>query len=524
MGYTIHVCVYDKLLLVLSRQSVRRRVSKRKSRLLGGQFGLATQTIREESPSPIPSSQARKLSLENTDPVRVFGTSPTKHGAVGRKLSEQTTPTQSPVKVNPNLPGQRKISLDAALSGAPKFAPNGALVHQTKKTPAERPTFLMTSVDSDTEDHEYLNIDPQSYQRENGQQMSTELHRKIGSPITSDSDVDTSSSWAAKSGLGASSKLQQQQQQLGSRSREVKGKIRQWERRPSSDSEDSVSSPPTSITRRPIAAPRATKPALKPKPKLVGNQKVPPRPRMSQIDRARGKAGAVQKEETQLQVEQQPRMPSRPRGTEIRRARQAKQPTTSPVPPSQTPTPPPSTPIITATNYEGDRPVIPSSKNSAFKAINARRSPSPSRPGLAVVREERETEMSTSASHGLRPANQRPRSPRGKSPSRTPNSPVSSMTSSLSPLAPSNSPNTPRKDHNHTGTAPPDARTSPSPSPTPSPSPLAGLAIGGDGNPLNQQMAETLIKYILASQDSGLKNALCECIMSNPEAVKALHK
>ena len=490
-------------------------MSKRKSRLLGGQFGLANNalqappTIREESPSPKPSRQARKLSLETTE---ILSTSPTKHTSVGRKLSEQTIPTQPVIKVDPNLPGQRKISLDAALSGAPKIAPDGALVHQTK-TPAERPSFLTTSVDSDTEDHEYFNIDPQSYFRESGQQRSTELQHKMGSPITSDSDVDTSSSWAAKSGLRGPSK-QQQQQQLGNRSREVKSKVRQWEGRLSSDSEDSISSPTTSVTRRPIATPRAMKPALKPKPKLVGDQKVPPRPRMSQIDRARGKAGAVQKEEPHLQVEQQqPRMPSRPRGTEIRRARQAKQTTTSPISTSQTPTPPlSSNPTITATNYERG-PVIPSSKNSAFKAINARRSPSPSRPGLEVVREERETEMTTSAVNGLRPANQRLRS-RGKSPSRTPNSSVSS---SLSPL---NSLNTPRKDHNHTETDTPDATSSPSPAP----SPLPGLAVGGDGNPLNQQMAETLIKYILASQDSGLKNALCECIMSNPEAVKALQK
>ena len=41
-------------------------------------------------------------------------------------------------------------------------------------------------------------------------------------------------------------------------------------------------------------------------------------------------------------------------------------------------------------------------------------------------------------------------------------------------------------------------------------------------NPLSQQMADTLIKYILASEDPGLKDALRQIITSNPQAMKVI--
>lgn len=379
------------------------------------------------------------------------------------------------------------------------------------------------SVDSDPEieDHEYSNIiDTQAYLRERREQKLRELQQKIGSPATSDSEAerDTSSSWTTgMSSFGGSS--QQQQQGVspsGGKVREVKGKIRQWERRLSSDSEDSISSP----TRRPIATPRARKPELKPKPKL-DQQKVPPRPRMSQIYRARGKnggevmVGPTVPEEQLPQVEQQPRMPQRPRGTEIRRARQeGGKPFNIPQPPKS---PSPSTaPTIMATDDEGDQKVLSSTGKSAFKPIspNQRRSPSP---GLTVVKEERSEDAGTTPSAlGL---NSRSRSPRGqgRSASRSPSPSVFTSTGvSLAPPKPA------RKDCSHSES---DVPLSPASS-SPASSPVnAGITNGNEGgNPFNQQMAETLIKYVLASQDSSLKNALRECIMSNPEAVEALQK
>ena len=461
---------------------------------------------RKLSPSPT-RSQPRKLSLESADPTMIT-IPPTKHDNVARKLSEHTIPTQERVLINPHLPGQRKISLDAALSGAPKIAADGSLVHPKKRSP-ETSKSPITIVDSDTDDHEYFNIDPQAYLQEKRQQKLKELQQKITSPATSDSEVDTSSSWNGRSSLGGSQP---------DRKRVLQNQIRQWERRLSSDSEDSISSPPMS-TRRPIATPRAKKPDLKPKPKLVGNQQVPPRPHTSQISRARGKVGAQKEEsQTQLKTEQQPHMPKRPRGTEIRRARQGK-PSTSPVPSpitsSQTPTPPPSTPTITATNDKGDHVVL-SSRNSAFKPVTQRQSPSPSRPGLAMVREESIEEAEPAA--GSRATNQ-PRSPRRKSSNRSPSPSVSTTTSGVS-LAP---PKPIRKDRSQSENDTRDSTASPTVSPSSSPVPPLN-ANGGEGNPFNQQMAETLIKYILASQDSGLKSALRDCIMSNPEAVQALQK
>ena len=45
---------------------------------------------------------------------------------------------------------------------------------------------------------------------------------------------------------------------------------------------------------------------------------------------------------------------------------------------------------------------------------------------------------------------------------------------------------------------------------------------GGEDNPLNQQMADTLIKYILASNDPNLKTALRNIITSDPAVMNVI--
>ena len=472
----------------------------------------APPAIQEESPSPTPLLEPpRKLSLEAADPTDMMRSPPhIRHNAVTRKLSDVPQPTQEQVMVNPRLPGQRKISLDAALSGAPLISASGKLVHKMSK--ATLVTSSSTTAESDTEEHEYFNIDDtQAYLRERREQKLREMQSKnLGSPNTSDSEAEreTSSSWTrqpavfgATSGGSSSS----------GRSREVQSRIRQWERRLSSDSEESVSSP----TRRPVATPRARKPDLKPKPEILQQQNLPPRPRLSQIARARGKGGAVgptKKTEPPLIEEElsQPFKPPRPRGTEIRRAREG---TNKPFVANSPSPSPSSTPTITATNDEGQQRIVLSpNKDSAFRPISNRHSPSP---GLAMVKEERSEDAGTTPS-ALGLGNRRPRSPRGKSPSRTPSPAISTATGeSLAPPKPG------RRDRNESETQ----ETPPSPSSTASSSSPMGsetAATDSGRNPFNQQMAETLIKYVLASQDNGLKNALRECIMGNPEAVKAL--
>lgn len=460
----------------------------------------APPTIREESPTPT-LSQARKLSLESSSPIQTSSL-PIKQKVV-RKLSDQPIPTQERVLVNPNLPGVRKISLDAALSGAPKIAANGALVHQLARTPPPP----AADADSDPEDHEYLNIDPKAKR----QLKLNGIQQKMTSPTTSDSEVDSSSSsWAGKKDSGGFGQV---------KINKLQSHLRQWDRRQSSDSEDSLYSPPTA-SRPPIATPRAKKPELKPKPKLVGTHQVPPRPNRSQIDRARGKQSKEPQPEPQPEPQaekQQPSMPQRPRGTEIRRARLGKQ-TPSPVPPPSSPTrsptrTPSSTPTITATSDQGNQRVVLSSKNSAFTPISQRRSPSPNRSGLAVVREEGVEETEPAPESIV--AN-RPHSPREKFPNRSP----SLSPSPVATLAP---PQNTRKSRSHSESDTQDLATSPTLSPSASPIPLLSAGISGV-NPFNQQMAETIIKYILASPDSALKNALRDCIMSDPEAMKALQK
>jgi hypothetical protein len=504
------------------KQSVRKRVTIRKSKQKDNSIAKPTNglkappTIQEESPSPTPSNQSRKLSLETSDPINIPRDSPSspKHGQVTRKLSDVPVPTQERVEVSPKLPGQRKISLDAALSGAPTISPDGSLVHQLNKATLITSSITSsTTADSDTEEHEYFNIDnTQAYLRERREQKLRQIKGKSPvSPTTSDSEVEreSSSSWTGKPGV------------FSGRAREVHSRIHQWERRLSSDSEDGVSSP----TRRPVATPRARKPDMKPKPSL-SQQQVPPRPRQSQIVRARGKVGVAglgKKEGPPPLIEEQseqPQMPPRPRNTEIRRARHGKPTSSAPNTPIPPISPSPSTtPTITATNDEGDHKVV-LSPNSAFRPIsNNRRSPSP---GLAVVREERSEDAGTTPSAlGLRVGNLRPRSPRGKSPSRSPSPAVSMATAGESLVLPKPS----RKDRHDSETQ--ETPPSPSPSsPSPASSPMTTMMTSseGGGNPFNQQMAETLIKYVLASQDAELKNALRECIMSNPEAVKTLQQ
>ena len=493
----------------------------------------APPTIREESPSPTPTYQPRKLSLETPDPTNMTGGSPslTNHSPVRRKLSDTPAPTQEKVEVSPNLPGQKKISLDAALSGAPTISPNGSLVHQLNKATLITSSITSsTTADSDTEEHEYFNIDDtQAYLRERREQKLREMQGKSPvSPTTSDSEVerDSSSSWTGQPGI------------FSGRAHEVQSHNRRWERRLSSDSEDGVSSP----TRRPVATPRARKPDLKPKPSL-SQQQVPPRPRQSQIVRARGKvgmAGLGKRGGPPPVIEEQPaqpHLPPRPRCTEIRRARQGKPFSSAPNTPIPPTSPSPSaTPTITATNDKGDHKVV-LSPNSAFRPISNRRSPSP---GLAVVREERSEDTGTTPSAlGLKSGNRRPRSPRGKSPSHSPSPAVSTATAgeSLSTATAGESlstatvgeslalPKPSRKDRHDSETQETPPSPSPSsPSPASSPMTTTMMSSEGGGTPLNQQMAETLIKYVLASQDNGLKNALRECIMSNPEAVKALQE
>ena len=497
---------------------------------VAGSSGLKASppTIREESPPPTASPQPRKKSLPDLRVNPGSSLSSAKHNGVARKLSDSALSTQA-VNTN-NLPRQRKIPLNAALSGAPRIMADGSLVHQLNKStlgvPSENP-------DSDTEEHEYSNIaDTEAYLSERRERKLQEMQQeKTTSPPTSDSEVE-SSSWTAKSSLGGSSSLSQQQQTPAGKvvrssrgkPQEMQSRIRQWERRLSSDSEDSVSSP---TTRKPIATPRASrKPDLKPKPKLLNGQNaVPPRPRTSQIVRARGKvvdgAGAepTTHEEQQPSPPQEPKMPQRPRGTEIRRARQqgVQQFNVPPPPPTTAPSPS-TTPTITATNDEGDHKVVLSSPDkSAFRPVSNQRHRSPS-PGLAMVREERSGYTGTTPSAlGLR---SRSRSPqvRRKSPSRSPSPSVTSAGVSLAPPKPL------RKDRTQSESDAQDTPTSPASS-SPASSPMSGGLVGignEEGNPLNQQMAETLIKYVLASQDSGLKDALRDCIMSNPEAVKAL--
>lgn len=347
--------------------------------------------------------------------------------------------------------------------------------------------------------------------------------RNPTSPTTSDSEFEREASilWTGRPAFGPVSGSRTP----SGRSQEVQSWIHQCERRLSSDSEDGVSNP----TRRPVATPRARKPDLKPKPDISQQQQVPPRPRQSQISRARVRVGVGGKKEGPPPVieeqEAQPHMPPRPRSTEIRRARQGK-PLSTPNTPAPPQSPSPSTtPTITATNDEGDHKVVLSpNRNSAFRPISNRHSPSS---GLASVTQERSEDAGTTPSAlGLKAGNRRPRSPRGKSPSRSPSPAVFTTTAgeSLAPPKPS------RRDQNDSETQ----ETPPSPSPS-SPSPASSPTISKTttttmtssdegGNPLNQQMAETLIKYVLASQDTGLKNALRECIMSNPEAVKALQQ
>lgn len=477
------------------------RVSIRKMGNVKGVTGdgiRAPPTIKEESPTPM-LSQGRKLSLESSDPTQTTSL-PTKQKVV-RKLSEQPIPTQERVLVNPNLPGVRKISFDAALSGAPKIAANGALVHQIAKTPPPFKSPVVEDADSDPEDHEYLNIDPKMKH----QLKLNGFQQKVTSPATSDSEVDSSSSsWAGKKDSGGFRQAKM---------KELQNHFRQWDRRQSSDSEDSLSSPPTA-SRPPIATPRAKKPELKPKPMLIGSHQVPPRPNRSQIDRARGKQTKESQPQSHPQAEKQPCMPQRPRGTEIRRARLGKQ--TSPVPPSLSPThTPSSTPTITATSTKGNQRVVLSSKNSAFTPISPRRSPSPNRSGLAVVREEGIEEAEPASTSESKAAN-RPYSPRGKFPNHSP-SPSPSPVATLAP------PQNTRKSRSHSESDTQDLVTSPTLSPSASPVPPLSAGISGV-NPFNQQMAETIIKYILASPDGALKNALRDCIMSDPEAMKALQK
>ena len=58
--------------------------------------------------------------------------------------------------------------------------------------------------------------------------------------------------------------------------------------------------------------------------------------------------------------------------------------------------------------------------------------------------------------------------------------------------------------------------------PPPPPSRSRGLTESEVSNPFNQQMADTLIKYILASNDPGLKSAIVDIVKGSPDVLSAL--
>ena len=58
--------------------------------------------------------------------------------------------------------------------------------------------------------------------------------------------------------------------------------------------------------------------------------------------------------------------------------------------------------------------------------------------------------------------------------------------------------------------------------PPPPPSRPRGQTESEAANPFNQQMADTLIKYILASNDPGLKSAIVDIVKGSPDVLRAL--
>ena len=353
--------------------------------------------------------------------------------------------------------------------------------------------------DSDTEDHEYLNIDPQQLRKEKAAQEK----KPPSSPTTSDSDVDV-----------------QSQKPVNQIRKGIESRIKRFEPRLSSDSEDSSPSP----GRRPVALPRNNKPELKPRPKVglkpkshsvdnmfpntakipkgdggrkAGSPQIPERPRMSQISRARSKTSNPDNPLLEPLLAFLPR----PRDSEIRRAREGKttpSPTASPA--SSPRSPQKLMPQISATVDPGSKNIL-LSERSAFKPI-----PMPG--NLSNVTGEKGAEFIPASSAPP------PKSPLGVRKQQKPLTSGAFAPSFLPPPKPAR-----KRSHSDQPSHP-----SPPPPTDSSPSPSSSVPETGSSgeNPLNQQMAETLIKYILASQDGGLKSALRECVLSDPEALKAL--
>lgn len=445
------------------RHSVRRRISNRTTRLLASNPPFLNASASHVAPDTLKQSNSAKATETTRESPNH---SQLKRKPRVRKISEQVAPTQSPVSIEAFLPGQRKASIDSGLPILIKTA-GSSFANGQRETPTDVAGSPTSNLDSDTEDHEYFNIDPQAYLRERQHQQNLKhLHSNM-SPTTSDSEIDVSRSWRKPMKQGRKG---------------VQSRIKRWEQGshgPSSDSEDSITSPPTSI-RPPIATPRTNKPELKPKPKMASIPQMPPRPHVSQINRARSKQPPKE-----LQIEQPLQRPPRPRVTEIRRARVDKA-SRSPTPLS-TPTPPPPT-SITEGRHSGANSRARQQTNSKLKSMG--------KGGLSAS-------MGSLLEAGSIGEQSQKNASSG---------------STASSLAPPNPDHRQRGYYSDTESNTPPSNSIPL-SDCPVPSELAECSTA-----MNQQMAETLIKYIMSSQDSGLKSALLDCIKGNNEILNSIRE
>jgi len=248
--------------------------------------------------------------------------------------------------------------------------------------------------------------------------------------------------------------------------RGIQSKIHKFEHRSSESSlsEDNSSSP-SPLNFKP--------PPLKPKPKPIQRRShsqtdmlavVPPRPRETEVTNAH-RIPQITKDPPG----EKPILPQRPTGSVIRRAHEQ-----------------------------------PGLSSSAFRPIPQRRSNSPSpapspnsRSPLGALWEESGEESDCSA---LSTNSNRLRLPVKQT-----------RSSSLGDItAPSVPPHKPPRGRNIS-----ESEASSFPTST---------AASAGGNPFNQQMAETLIKYILASGDQGLITAIRDVISADPEAMRAISK
>ena len=244
--------------------------------------------------------------------------------------------------------------------------------------------------------------------------------------------------------------------------RGVQNKIHRFEHHSSESSlsEDNSSSPTPLNSKPPPLKPKPIQRRSKPQVDVLAV--IPPRPRQMEIANAH-RIPQITKDPPG----EKPILPQRPTGSVIRRAH--------------------------------EQPGLPS---SAFRPIPQRHSPSPSpapsphsRSPLGALWEEsgEESDCSTLStnSNRLRPPVKQTRS-----------SSLGDITApSLLPPKP------PRSRNASVGEA--------------SSLPIS-TAASAAGNPFNQQMAETLIKYILASGDQGLITAIRDVVSADPEAMRAI--